>query len=449
MINKILSSFNLDKRTVKAYKNILQMLFLKGGTMIISLLYVPLLINTLTVYNYGIWLTITSLVAWVTLFDIGIGNGLRNNLSEALAKDNISEANIFISTSYVVLFLFTIIFAVIFTIINFFLDWSIILNVSNDMSSELKKIISIVFYFFSIQFVLNLINSILLAFQRPALSSLILFIGQLLSFIIIWISVKIFVVDSFVYLSALISIIPVLVLFIFSFYIFKFELKEYRPKLINYRADYIGKIFNLGIKFFILQIITLIIFQTNNLIIAHKLGPSFVTDYNIAYKYIGIIAMIFAIILTPFWSATTEAYHRDDLKWIREIVLKLNFIWVGMLLIGCGLIYFSTELYYLWVGDNIIVDKKLLFLLLIYFTIYMRYGIYGYIINGIGKVKLQLIITGIIAILYIPTTLFFAESFGLYGIILSMILFILINAVWSQLQYFKLVNKKAQGIWDS
>jgi O-antigen/teichoic acid export membrane protein len=419
MINKILSSFNLDKRTVKAYKNILQMLFLKGGTMIISLLYVPLLINTLTVYNYGIWLTITSLVAWVTLFDIGIGNGLRNNLSEALAKDNISEANIFISTSYVVLFLFTIIFAVIFTIINFFLDWSIILNVSNDMSSELKKIISIVFYFFSIQFVLNLINSILLAFQRPALSSLILFIGQLLSFIIIWISVKIFVVDSFVYLSALISIIPVLVLFIFSFYIFK------------------------------LQIITLIIFQTNNLIIAHKLGPSFVTDYNIAYKYIGIIAMIFAIILTPFWSATTEAYHRDDLKWIREIVLKLNFIWVGMLLIGCGLIYFSTELYYLWVGDNIIVDKKLLFLLLIYFTIYMRYGIYGYIINGIGKVKLQLIITGIIAILYIPTTLFFAESFGLYGIILSMILFILINAVWSQLQYFKLVNKKAQGIWDS
>lgn len=437
-----------DKRTLLASKNIFLMFILKGGNILISLLYVPLLINTLNTYNYGIWLTITSIIAWLNLLDIGLGNGLRNNLSKALTKDDKLEANIFISTSYVILVAFVICIVVLFSIINIFLNWSEILNVNSEMSIELKKIVSIVFYFFSLQFTLKLINSILLAFQKPALSSFFIFIGQLFSYIIILVSVKIFFIDSFIYLAWIISVIPVFVLLMASIYMFKYPLKEYRPMLKYYKYNYFNKIFNLGLKFFFLQIITIIIYQTNNLIIAHSLGQSSVTDYNIAYKYVGVISMLFTIILTPFWSATTDAYYRNDFTWIKRTVRKLNIIWVSMLFLGFGLLFFANQLYSLWLGDSVIVDKMLLYLVFIYFIIYMRYGIYGYILNGIGKVKLQLIITAIIAILYIPSTLMLSEKYNLNGIIISMIIFAIVNALWSHLQYNKLINRTAKGVWD-
>lgn len=424
------------------------MLFLKGGNILISLLYVPLLINTLNTYNYGIWLTITSMIAWINLFDVGLGNGLRNNLSKALAEDNSLKANYLISTSYVVLIIFVLFLVAVFSVVNIFVNWSVILNVSSEMNAELKIVVSIVFYFFSLQFTLKLINSVLLAFQRPALSSLIIFIGQLISFLIILISVNFFRIDSFIYLAYIISFVPVVILLLFSFYIFNYPLKKYKPMLKYYKYDYIFEIFNLGIKFFFLQIITIIIYQTNNIIIAHRLGQSSVTDYNIAYKYIGIISMIFTIVLTPFWSATTEAYYKGDFAWIKKTIINLNLIWGLMIIVGAGLLFFADVIYYFWLGEKVKPNNTLLILIFIYFGIFMRYGIYGYILNGIGKVKLQLFITSIIAIFYVPTTLFFSKLYGLNGIIISMIVFAIMNALWSHLQYNKIINMNAKGIWD-
>ena len=73
-----------DNRTVKAKRNILQMLFLKGGTILVGLLLVPLTLNYVDAERYGIWLTLSSMVAWMSFFDIGINNGLKNRLAESI-----------------------------------------------------------------------------------------------------------------------------------------------------------------------------------------------------------------------------------------------------------------------------------------------------------------------------------------------------------------------------
>lgn len=62
----------------------------------------------------------------------------------------------------------------------------------------------------------------------------------------------------------------------------------------------IKEIVILGSKFFWIQLTTLLLFQSNNLIIAHTCGNTSVAEYNIAYKYIGLIEMAFMIIMTPF-----------------------------------------------------------------------------------------------------------------------------------------------------
>ena len=50
-----------------------------------NLFLVPLTINYINPLQYGIWITISSIITWMSFFDIGLGNGLRNKLAQCLA----------------------------------------------------------------------------------------------------------------------------------------------------------------------------------------------------------------------------------------------------------------------------------------------------------------------------------------------------------------------------
>jgi len=77
------------ERSIKAKRNILISLIIKGLSISINLILVPLTITYINPSRYGIWLTLSSLVALFSFFDIGLSNGLRNKLAEAKAKGDI------------------------------------------------------------------------------------------------------------------------------------------------------------------------------------------------------------------------------------------------------------------------------------------------------------------------------------------------------------------------
>lgn len=75
-----------DRRSSLVRKNIAGSILIKGWGCIVQLLLVPATLKSLNQYEYGVWLTISSILLWVDQFDIGLGNGLRNKLAEAVAK---------------------------------------------------------------------------------------------------------------------------------------------------------------------------------------------------------------------------------------------------------------------------------------------------------------------------------------------------------------------------
>jgi O-antigen/teichoic acid export membrane protein len=200
-----------DERSKRANINTFFMLILRGINIIVSLLYVPLLIHSLSSYKYGVWLTITSIITWLNFFDIGLGNGLRNKLSIALAEKDDEKGRILISTSYFSIGVISIIFVIVFYFVSPFLNWVDILNVDISMSKEVTKTIYIVMILFCVSFVLNIINSILLAFQRPAFSSLIATIGQLFALLLVAYAVKVKHIVSLPFLASIMTIVPIVV----------------------------------------------------------------------------------------------------------------------------------------------------------------------------------------------------------------------------------------------
>ena len=65
-----------DSRSAKVKKNILGSFVVKGISILVSLILVPLTIGYVSSELYGIWLTLASVISWVALFDLGFGKRL-------------------------------------------------------------------------------------------------------------------------------------------------------------------------------------------------------------------------------------------------------------------------------------------------------------------------------------------------------------------------------------
>jgi O-antigen/teichoic acid export membrane protein len=436
-------------RSVKAKKNIVISLLVKGISIAVSLLMVPLTLDYLNNTKYGIWLTVSSFITWLSFFDIGLGHGLRNKFAEAKARGKLKLARIYVSTTYAVLGIIIGCVFILFFLINPFLNWSQIFNAPPEMAKELAMLVLLVVGFFCMQFVLDLVGVVLAADQETAVNDLLRLIGSVISLLIVFILTKT-TGGSLFYFGLAFSGTSVLVFFIASVALYKTKYLQFSPSFKFVRFRFAKKLFNLGVQFFVIQIVWIIMFSTDNIIISQLFGPEEVGPYNIAYKYFGMITMAFSVLTTPFWSAYTEAFTKGDIAWIKNINKKLKLAW--LLLVGLSIImlFISPYFYDLWIGDKLIIPFTLSLLMCIY-VITVNWGsIFVIFLNGVGKVRLQLYVSIAAGIANIPLSILFAKTFNLgsAGVILATTICLSFGPILAPIQYRKVINNTAKGIWN-
>jgi O-antigen/teichoic acid export membrane protein len=437
-----------SSRTVLLKKNILGSFGLKGISFLISYARVPIVLDYISVTEYGIWITLSSIIGWFTLFDIGLGNGLRNKLAESMAINDLKSAKTYISTTYAAIAIIMGCLSLILFAVSPWINWTIILNAPDELSHSLFLVILITFATFVFQFILNLIVTVLTADQRPTVGSAIGMIGGILSLIVI-IVLKKTTTGSLVHLSIASGGPMLLVLFLSSIYFYRDKYRSIRPSISAVNFKHFDSLAVLGIQFFIVQISVIIIFTTDNIIITQLLGPEAVTPYNLALKYMEIVPMVLSMIMWPLWSAYTEAYAKKDYVWIKKTVNMLIKMWcVSVVLIMLQLVP-ARWFFHLWIGDKLLIPALLLFLMGLYYILTTWCQIFGFFINGVGKIRLQLYSGIVQGLLNIPISIFFAKYMGMgsAGVILGTCVCLSIGAIWAPIQYHKIINGTAQGIW--
>jgi O-antigen/teichoic acid export membrane protein len=429
-------------RSANARKNIVASFLIKGLNIAIGLVLVPMTIHYVNPTQYGIWLTLSSIIGWLGFFDIGLGNGLRNKFAEALAKGDETRAKIYVSTTYAILTIIIAIVLLVFFCINPFLNWSKILNAPPDLARELSMLAMIVFSSFALRFVLQLITTILTADQKPARASLFNLFGSVFSLIVIYILTKT-TTGNLVYLGLGLAFTPVLVFSASSLWFYSGAYKKYAPSVKHVDFSLSRDLMGLGVKFFLIQIAAIVLYETANIVISQLFSPAEVTPYNIAYRYFGIISMVFSIVMTPFWTAFTEAWHKRDMGWIQNTMKNLNrFSLLAMLSV-------SSFVFRIWVGKDVVVPTEISIVMAAYFVIYVRNMPYIYFLNGIGKVKLQLYASVAGMVINIPLAIFLGKRMGVAGVLLSSVILNGINTIWTVIQYKKISSNKATGLWNA
>ncbi len=410
---------------------------------------VPVTLNYLGKEDYGIWLTLASILSWLINLDFGIGNGLRNKLAEALALNDFKLARIYISTAYTIFGIGIFCAIIIYFFVHGFLNWAFILNAPNEYFNLLNTLAFYVIILFMLQFFLKLLTSVINADQRPALNGALSLIVNSLTLLAVFILSKV-AHQSLMLFGIVSSLVPVFIFVVASLFLFNGHYKSISPsfKFVNFK--YSSNLVKLGIQFFIIQISSLIIFTTDNIIITQLFGPKPVVIYNIAYKYFYLVPMVFNVVLAPFWSAFTEAYIKNEFDWIKNSVNKLKYIWALLSVITIGMILLSNFIYKIWVGKEIQVPIILSIFTGLFVIIANWNNIYAYFLNGIGKVKIQLYYSVFVAIINIPLSVLLAKNFGMgiTGVIVATDICLIIASVWAPIQYKKLITGTAKGLWN-
>lgn len=378
-----------SSRSVKAKKNILGMLFLKGGNILIGLLLVPMTIDYVDSENYGIWLTLSSMVSWMSFFNIGLNNGLKNKLGEALSTGDFEKGKKYVSTTYAMLSLIFIPLMLILLFVVPFVDWYSFLNVSESIGNSLIASICILIVYFCLNFILSTINVILQADQNPAGASGRDLIQQALSLIIIWI-LTLTTKGSLVKLCIALCASPLIVSGLFNVTLFAGKYRHISPTFKSIDFKVAPSLLNLGVKFFIIQIAGIIQYQMSNFLILKYVGAAEVTAYNIAYKYISVIWMVWSIFTTPIWVAVTDAVAKGDFTWIRNVQKRYLKLLALFTLGGLAMVVFSPWVYQVWIGDTVTIKPILTIFVFLYIWVMMFGNIYVSILNGVGILNLQM-----------------------------------------------------------
>lgn len=429
-------------------KNIFGGLLVKGISIVINLLYVPLLIHYLDSERYGVWIALTSVLSWFQFFDIGIGNGLRNKLTQALVQQDHATAKSLISTSYVLVFFIFSAIALAYCAIGFYINWADFLNVKKVSNHELQVLTLIVFTSLCLTFVAQLIQPILFAIQKSAVSVAFPTVSNLIAFISIYFLSKTSL-PPLLTAGIVLSLVPLLTYIIGSFIVFNTWLKHIKPGIRHINFKYAKDITSLGFRFLFIQIASLILNSSASIILIKLFGPNDVTVYNIAFKYFQVILILNTIIVTPLWSGFTEMLIRKDYAWIKATIKKINKISLLLSIGLLGMAAVSPWIFELWIGQSVHIPLAITFTMALYFIQIVFISVYNMFINGSGKIKLAMYFTLFEIAAYIILAFVLSKYvMGVYGVIVASIITKSFTFVLQYIQVNKIINEKATGIWN-
>ena len=376
-------------------KNVAGTFLLKGGTVLLHMMSIPLYLRYFNDNEVlGIWFTIINVLNWLLTFDLGIGNGLRNNLTQAISKNDTIQIKELISSAYILLGALSIVAGLVFFGLSGFIDWNSFFNIKYTVLSDivLERCVDITMLGIIISFFLRLVIAINYALQKSALNNLIGFISAILTFgYLLLVNPSTSTIANFQTLSIFQAIainVPLLIATIIAFR--HQSLKGALPSFKYYNSSSAKAVLSLGLMFLFVQLLYMVITVTNEWFISKFYNPRYCVDYQIYYKLFSFVGMIFMLALSPIWSAITKAYAEERYAWIlklRRLLYIAVFIVAALQIVAIPLM---PTILKIWLGNKAInIDYTIIWTFVCFSIIYIWNAVQSVIVSGIGLLKLQ------------------------------------------------------------
>ena len=389
----IRKKLNMDINNKIVVKNTFYAFLVKGTALIISLLSTPAFISYFNDNSIlGVWYTMLSVMTWFLNFDLGVGNGIRNNLVKALTVNDRVEARYTISSGLLATALITLTLSAVGVVVISFADLNSLYNIGGDVISAKVLYISslLVFSAIMLRFLLTSVSSIFYSLQMSAVNNFLALCVSTLQLIYILLAHFDNPETALINVSLAYMVVSNLPVAIAGVVIFMTKLKDCRPSLKFIDKQHINLVLKIGGIFFICQILYMLITNTNEALITNLFGPEYTTEYTFYYKVTSLISMFVTLAMTPVWSVVTKAMVEKNWKWVKSLVDKIKLIGVIVIALEFLIIPFLQLFLDIWLGESSIeVDPMIALAFACFGSTFVYSSMLSTIVCGLARMKLQ------------------------------------------------------------
>jgi O-antigen/teichoic acid export membrane protein len=383
--------------------------------LIISLASLPLLLGYLGVERYGAYVALTSLTSMLVFSDFGLGNGLMNRLSEALAHGDREIARRLVSSAFFVLVTIAVVLLLAFVLIYPLVPWAQALGVSA-ATAEIGPVAAVLFGLFVLGLPLGIAERTRMAFQEGYLNSIAVAAGAVAGFIGLLVALSLNA--SFPLLVFAITAPPLGALAINASLLFFRQRPWLRPSRAIGDRKTARQLARIGFLFFILQLAVAVAYQSDTVVAAAVISAEAATTYAVTLRVFMLVPSLIGLFLVALWPAYTEALARGDLGWVWR-TLRLSVVAAaGLSAISSLVLFFASGwIIGLLTGEEVHPPALLVIGAAVWAVIQATFNAITMLMNAASIVRFQVIAASAMAISSVSLSILFAHLFGLSGIV--------------------------------
>ena len=401
-----------------------------------ALISVPLTLQYLGIERFGMWMTISSLIAMLAFADFGIANGVLSAVADAHGRDDNTAIRRFVSSGFFLLAGIAALLMVAFALAYTFVPWHKVFNVQTALArAEAGPALAVFVACFALAIPLGVVQRVQMGLQQGFSASLWQCLGSV--FALGGVLLAIYAQGGLPWLVLALAGAPLLATAAKSLHFYFFARPDLRPRFSVANWDSVRQVAAMGVLFFALQITVAVAYSSDSIVIAQMLGASAVAQYAVPEKLFGLISLALAMVLAPLWPAYGEALARGDGVWVHRTLKRSVMLSFAIAVSLSAVVVFAAPmLIRLWVGDAVAVSLGLLLAFSAWKSIEAAGIAVAFFLNGAKVVGLQVAVAGAVAITSISLKIYLVPSIGVAGAVWATVIAYLLFAA---LPYFFLV----------
>jgi len=413
----------------------------KGVVLAGNAISIPIAVRYLGPVEFGVWITISTTLAMLIVLDLGIANAMTNLISKAYAFDDKDLAGRYASTGFWIMVLIAAALGMIGAAVWHFIDWGDLFHVSGAANSrEVSHAVAVAYAVFLVGLPAGLAVKYLGGYQEIRTANIFAAIGAAANLLAVVLITQlnggmVLLVGGAAGATVGTNLACLAWLWL-----------RHKPWLAaTFRRWHPGSVRLLmqsGSEFFILQLAALIVFNSDNLVIAHYLGPAQVTPYSVTWKLVGYSALLQTVISPALWPAYAEAYFRGDLRWVRRTLLRVMFLTMGAAGLACVIfVLWGRTIIRLWAGPAAVPGQLLIILMCIWILICTFMTNTSTVLMATNKTRMQAWLSVAAAALNLAASIWLVQRIGSVGVLLgtigSYILVLVVPQTWKVIQVLR------------
>lgn len=304
-------------------------LLARGMTMVIGLVTLPLTAHYLGKERFGLWLTLSSFIAWVGVADLGLSNSLINALATADGSDDRKRAREAIASAFWITSLVALLLIAVGLIVLPLISWPGIFNVTAaETAHEIAPTVIVILIFSALRLPASIVGCVYHGYQEGYVYQLWNGLSGLLGALGLIAAIKLKAGLPWLALAFLASML--LADLLSAIYLFGWRREWLLPRWRYFRWPQSRQLLRQGGQFWIAGTSSVLMLQMDLFLVSIIFGAGAVAGFGTTMRLFALIGAAQLAFVAPLWAAYSEAAARRDFHWLAQTFnrsIKISLLW--------------------------------------------------------------------------------------------------------------------------